>query len=58
MHKTANVLDKLPKRIRPGAKDALHQIRMAETRQDASDAFDLFLKTYEVKYPKACECLS
>jgi putative transposase len=30
---------------------------MAETRHDASDAFDLFLKTYEAKYPKACECL-
>ncbi len=35
VHKTANVLDKLPKRIQPGAKDALHQIWMAETREDA-----------------------
>jgi transposase-like protein len=58
VHKTANVLDKLPKRIQPGAKDALHQIWMAETRQDAEAAFDLFLATYQAKYPKACECLS
>lgn len=58
VHKTANVLDKLPKRIQPGAKDALHQIWMAETRRDAEAAFDLFLATYEVKYPKACACLS
>jgi putative transposase len=58
VHKTANVLDKLPKRLQPGAKDALHQIWMAETRKDADAAFDLFLATYEAKYPKACECLS
>ena len=58
VHKTANVLDKLPKRIQPGAKEKIHQIWMAETRKDASDAFDLFLATYEAKYPKACECLS
>ena len=58
VHKTVNVLDKLPKRIHPGAKDALHQIWMAETRKDAEAAFDLFLATYEAKYPKACECLS
>jgi putative transposase len=58
VHKTANVLDKLPKRIQPGAKEALHQIWMAETRKDAHEAFDLFLETYGAKYPKACECLS
>lgn len=58
VHKTANVLDKLPKRIQPGAKESIHQIWMAETRKDAEAAFDLFLKTYEAKYQKACECLS
>ena len=58
VHKTANVLDKLPKRIQPGAKEALHQIWMAETKKDAEAAFDLFLATYAAKYPKACECLS
>jgi putative transposase len=58
VHKTANVLDKMPKRVQPGAKDAIHQIWMAETRKDADAAFDLFLATYGAKYPKACECLS
>jgi transposase-like protein len=58
VHKTANVLDKMPKRIQPGAKDALHQIWMAETKKDALAAWELFLATYQAKYLKACECLS
>ncbi len=57
VHKTANVLDKLPKRLQPQAKDSIHQIWMAEKRQDAQQAFDQFVKTYEAKYPKATECL-
>ena len=56
-HKTANVLNKLPKREQPRAKDALHQIWMAATKEDANRAFDLFVKTYEAKYPKAAGCL-
>jgi putative transposase len=58
VHKTANVLDKLPKRLQPEAKDKLHQIWMAETRADAAQAFDLFVETYQAKYPKATECLT
>jgi putative transposase len=58
VHKTANVLDKLPKRLQPEAKDKLHQIWMAETKADAERAFDLFVATYQAKYPKATECLS
>ena len=58
VHKTANVLDKMPKRVQPGAKGKIHEIWMAETRADAEAAFDLFLATYEAKYPKACACLS
>lgn len=58
VHKTANVLDKLPKRVQSQAKERLHAIWMAETRQAASQAFDLFLNTYGAKYPKACECLA
>jgi transposase-like protein len=58
VHKTANVLDKLPKRLQPEAKEKLHQIWMAETRADAEQAFDLFLETYRAKYPKATECLA
>jgi putative transposase len=58
VHKTANVLDKLPKRLQPEAKQKLHDIWMADKREHANRAFDLFLKTYEAKYPKACECLA
>ena len=58
VHKTANVLDKLPKRLQPEAKDKIHQIWMAPTKLDADKAFDLFVATYEAKYPKATECLS
>lgn len=58
VHKTANVLDKLPKRLQPGAKEKLHDIWMADTREHARQAFDLFLETYQAKYPKACECLT
>ena len=57
VHKTANVLDKLPKRLQPEAKEKLHDIWMAATRADAVKAFDLFLETYSAKYPKATECL-
>jgi putative transposase len=58
VHKTANVLDKLPKRLQTRAKEAIHEIWMAETREAAHAAFDSFLATYGAKYPKACECLA
>ena len=58
VHKTANVLNKLPKRIQPRAKDVLHQIWMAPTRNDAHKAFDLFIATYGAKYPEAVKCLT
>jgi putative transposase len=58
VHKTANVVDKFPKRLQPRAKEAIHQIWMADTRQAANQAFDLFLETYAAKYPQACECLA
>ncbi len=57
MHKTMNVLNCLPKTAQPKAKQALHAIWQAETQEDAEKAFDLFLKTYEPKYPKAAICL-
>lgn len=57
VHKTRNVLNALPKRTQPKAKDALHEIWQAETRKDAETAFDLFIQTYEAKYPKATACL-
>jgi len=57
MHKTLNILNCLPKSVQPKAKQALHAIWQAETKEDAEKAFDLFIKTYEPKYPKATTCL-
>jgi putative transposase len=51
-------MDKLPKGAQPRAKAALHGIYEAQTRADAEKAFDLFVATYEAKYPKATECLA
>jgi transposase-like protein len=50
-HKTANVLNKLPKGEQPRAKEALQQIWMAATRADALRAFHLFVKTYDANPP-------
>lgn len=58
VHKTANLLNKLPQGLQAKAKADLHEIWMAECRADAEQAFDLFLSTYEAKYPKATECLA
>jgi transposase-like protein len=57
VHKTVNVLDKLPKRLHGEAKDKIHQIWMAPTKAAAEEAFDLFVATYQAKYPKAVACL-
>ena len=57
VHKTANVLNKLPRGEQSKAKERLHDIWMASTKENAGKAFDLFVKTYEAKYPKAAECL-
>jgi len=58
VHKTANVLDKMPKSSQPKAKGMLHEIYLAESRAAADKAFELFVKTYQAKYPQATECLS
>lgn len=57
VHKTANILNKLPKSIQPKAKQGLHDIWQAATRADADKAFDTFIRTYEAKYPKVAEGL-
>ena len=57
VHKTGYVLNDPPKRTQPKAKKMLHDIWQAETREDAHAAFDLFVDTFEPKYPKAAECL-
>ena len=58
VHKTANVLDKLPKRLQAGAKSMLHEVWQADTRKSADKALDRFCATYEAKYPKAVDCLA
>src|SRR3954469_19435412 len=57
VHKMANVLDKMPKGVQPKAKRMLHDIYEAEGRKEAEKAFDLFVRAYRAKYPKATECL-
>ena len=58
VHKTANVLNKLPNSLHTRAKRALHNIWMAETRKDAEAALDVFIETYSRKYEKAAECVA
>jgi transposase-like protein len=57
VHKNANVLDKLPKRVQPRAKDMLHEIMYAPDRQSAQEDIERFSQEFETKYPKAVECL-
>lgn len=57
VHKTANVLNKVPKSMQPKIKANLQDIWMAESRDSANKAYDLFVKNYTVKYPKATHCL-
>ena len=57
MHKTMNVLNCLPKSGQAKAKQGLHEIWQAESKQSAERAFELFIATYEAKYPKATMCL-
>jgi putative transposase len=55
VHKTANVLNALPKSLHGKAKAALHEIWMACTRAEALSAFERFVKSYQAKYPAAVE---
>lgn len=57
VHKSANILNYLPKLSQPKARKMLHDIWQAETRADAVKGFGLFIETCEAKYPKAAECL-
>ena len=57
VHKTANVLDKLPKSVQPSAKGLIHEMYLAPTEKEARKAFVQFKELYEAKYPKAWGCL-
>ena len=53
--------DALTQILRQGAQrmlSMLHEIWMAQSKADAEKAFDLFIKTFQAKYPKATECLA
>ena len=58
LHKTGNVLNKLPKSLQAKAKGHLQDIWMAETKDRAEKAFDFFLEAYGAKYDKATACLA
>jgi putative transposase len=58
VHKTANILDKLPKSVQANAKSLIHEMYMSPTKEEGLKTFNRFLNLYEAKYPKACQCLS
>ena len=58
VHKIANVLDKLPKRVQPRAKDMLHEIMRAPDRQSAMEDIERFSQEFEARYPKAVDTLT
>jgi putative transposase len=58
VHKIANVLDALPKRVQPRAKGMLHEAMEAPTRADSSRAIDAFAREFEARWPKAAEKLT
>jgi len=57
VHKTANILDKIPKSAQPYAKKLIHEMYLAPNKKDALIAYNRFLSEFEPKYPKATECL-
>ena len=57
VHKTANILDKMPKGVQGRAKKRIHDMYTAETKKQALKAYEEFLHLYEAKFPAACECL-
>jgi len=57
VHKTANILDKMPKKAQPSAKQLLHEMYLSATQADALAAFNEFVERYGAKFPKAVKCL-
>jgi transposase-like protein len=57
VHKTANILDKMPKSVQPKAKEKIHDIYLAPTKEQALVAYNSFFSLYGKKFPEACECL-
>ncbi|SEM47428.1 Transposase (or an inactivated derivative) [Syntrophus gentianae] len=57
VHKTANILDKMPKSVQPRAKAHIREMYMAPTKKEAFKAYSHFLSQYQAKYENACTCL-
>lgn len=57
VHKTANILNKMPKSMQPKAKKMIHEIWMSAKKEDAVEAFNHFIDVYDAKYPKATQTL-
>jgi transposase-like protein len=57
VHKTANILDKLPDSLQGKAKTMIHNIYMAPTKKEANIAFDIFIEEFEARYLRAVDCL-
>jgi putative transposase len=57
VHKTANILDKLPKSIQQKAKKMIHNMYMAENKKTALKEYEFFIKAFKDKYEKAVKCL-
>ena len=57
VHKTANILDKMPKSVQPNAKKMIHEMYLSPTKESALKAYEEFIKLYTAKYPGACKCL-
>src|ERR1700737_780540 len=57
VHKTANILDKMPKSVQGRAKELIHEMYLSATRKAALEAYDQFIASYQAKFPKAIACL-
>jgi len=57
VHKTANILDKMPKSVQSRAKAHIRDMYLAPTKEAAFKAYNHFLSQYQAKYEKACNCL-
>jgi putative transposase len=57
VHKTVNILDKLPKSIHKNAKKLIHEMYLSSSKKEALKVYGLFMNLYSDKYEKACNCL-
>jgi putative transposase len=57
VHKTANILDKMSKKVQGAAKKMIQEMYLSDTKEDAMKVFNDFIELYEARYPRACDCL-